>query len=206
MEGVFHVKHEGWDVLAGLGLELAGEQIATLERYERLLVDRAAPAGMIAGSDLPRLRERHVLDCLRAVPLVPPADALCDLGSGAGLPGIPIAIARPDLRIILVEVRRNRAAFLESTVADLHLPHVTVHGRRSETLRESVDVCTARAYAPPGKSWEAAQRLLAPQGRLIYWAGATFDPHEDVPAGVAVALFPSVALARSGVLAIMGRQ
>ena len=186
---------------------MAPGQIALLERYEDFLVERAAPMGMIAPSDVPRLRERHILDSLRAVPLLPPATAtVCDLGSGAGLPGIPLAIALPDVQITLVEVRQNRAAFLETVIGALGLDRVTVHARRLETFRSSVDVCLARAFAPAPKAWAAADRLLGAGGMLVYWAGATFDPNADPLPGVDVALFPTSALARSGPLAIMTRQ
>ena len=204
---MFHVKHEGWAALPDLGVPLVPEQISLLERYEEFLVERAAPMGMIAPSDVPRLRERHILDSLRAVPLLPPGtDTVCDLGSGAGLPGIPLAIALPDVQFTLVEVRHNRAAFLETVVGALGLERVTVHDRRLETFRSPVDVCLARAFAPAPKAWESAERLLDASGILVYWAGATFDPDADIPPGVDVALFPTSALARSGPLAIMTRQ
>ena len=194
-------------MLPDLGVPLAPGQIALLERYEEFLVDRAAPMGMVAPSDVPRLRERHILDSLRAVPLLPRANAtMCDLGSGAGLPGIPLAIALPDLQITLVEVRHNRAAFLETVIGALGLERVSVHARRLETFRSSVDVCLARAFAPAPKAWPAADRLLGAGGMLVYWAGATFDPNADPPPGVDVALFPTSALVRSGPLAIMTRQ
>ena len=194
-------------MLSDLGVPLVPEQISLLERYEEFLVERAAPMGMIAPSDVPRLRERHILDSLRAVPLLPRATAtVCDLGSGAGLPGIPLAIALPDVQITLVEVRHNRAAFLETVIGALGLERVTVHARRLETFRSSVDVCLARAFAPAPKAWTAADRLLGADGMLVYWAGATFDPDAAPPLGVDVALFPTSALARSGPLAIMTRQ
>lgn len=201
---MFHVKHEGWSsVASSSGVELDDTAIDRLERFERGLRERAVPMGMVSPSDLPRLRERHILDCLRAASLLPETGTVCDLGSGAGLPGVVLAIARPDLRFVLVEVRRSRAAFLEEAIADLE--NAVVHGRRLETLRERVEACTARAFAPGPKSWAAAERLLGPSGRLIYWAGATFDIVRDVPAGVSASLFRS-ALARSGPLVIMARQ
>jgi len=201
---MFHVKHEGWAATASLGVDLDGPAIERLERFERRLREKGAPMGMVASSDLPRLRERHILDCLRGAPLLPESGTVCDMGSGAGLPGIVLAIARPDLRFVLVEVRRNRASFLEEATAGLE--NVVVHGRRLETVRESVEACTARAFAPPLKSWEAAERLLGPSGHLIYWAGATFDAGNDLPIGVSGRLFTTPALARSGPLVIMTRQ
>jgi 16S rRNA (guanine527-N7)-methyltransferase len=185
---------------------LTPEAEARLDRYEALLLRRGAPMGVIAPSDVARVRERHVLDCLRAVPLVPETGTAYDLGSGGGLPGIVVAIGRPELRITLVEVRRHRAAFLEDVVAELGLAHVSVHARRAETLKTPVDLCLARAFKPAPSAWEFAARLLGPHGRLIYWAGASFDPAQDTPEGVRLDLLRTPALARSGALAIMTRQ
>lgn len=201
---MFHVKHEGWAPAAALEVELDETAIERLERLERLLREKAAPMGMVASSDMTRLRERHILDSLRATPLLPDAGTVCDMGSGAGLPGIVLAIARPDLRFVLVEVRRNRASFLEEASADLG--NVVVHGRRLETFREKVEACTARAFAPASKSWEAAEHILGGSGYLVYWAGGTFDLASDMPSGVSGTLFTTSALARSGPLVIMTRQ
>jgi 16S rRNA (guanine527-N7)-methyltransferase len=205
---VFHVKHEGWAATAAtLGVELDADAEARLDRFETLLVERAAPMGMISKGDVARVRERHVIDCLRAAPLLG-ADArrLCDLGSGAGLPGLVIACVRPDVDVMLTEVRRNRAAFLVETIGELGLSRASVWARRIETLRERFDVCTARAFADPRRSWVSAERLLAPGGRLIYWAGERYDPGSDPPEGVTTAVFETSALARAGALVIMSRQ
>jgi len=205
--GVFHVKHEGWTQLGALGVPLDTGRVRLLERYETLVLERAAPMGMVAPSDLGRLRERHMLDSLRAVPFIPAAATMsCDIGSGAGFPGIPIAIARPDLETTLVEVRRNRAAFLRSAIEELGLVNVVVSPRRIETVRRPVDLCFARAFGGARRSWDSVQHILAPGGSLIYWAGASFDPGIDAPDSVHIQLFETPALARSGSLVIMGRQ
>jgi 16S rRNA G527 N7-methylase RsmG len=106
---------------------------------------------------------------------------------------------------VLVEVRRNRAAFLNDVVSALELADVEVYPRRLETFREKADVCTARAFGSPSSSWEAAKRLLRPLGSLIYWAGFTFDATTDLPDGIEPTLFRSAGLARSGPLVIMTR-
>lgn len=205
---MFHVKHEGWaDEARSLGVDLPTGAEERLDRYEQLLLERGAPMGIVAPGDLPRLRQRHLLDCLRAAPLAVGARSAYDLGSGGGLPGVVIAIAYPDLDITLVDVRRNRAAFLDVVVAELGLVHVTVYPRRVETLKVRVDLCLARAFKPAPTAWAMAAPLLAPDGgRLIYWAGETFDPVADRPSGASVALFRTPALARSGPLAIMTPQ
>jgi 16S rRNA (guanine527-N7)-methyltransferase len=192
---VFHVKHEGSD------------PEASLRTYEQLLLARALPMGMVAQGDRDRLWERHIEDSMRALPHLPSAGRprVCDMGSGAGLPGIPLAIARPDVPFTLVEVRRNRAAFLAAAVSELGLSNVSVFPRRLETWREEVDVCLARAFAGPQAAWKAADQVLAPGGRLIYWAGTSFEAERDVPIGVRVTV-EAVTLARSGPLVIMARQ
>lgn len=203
---MFHVKHEGWEAVPDLeGLTLDASARSRLELFEQMLLERALPMGMVASTDGPRIRERHLLDSLRAAPLLPEAGVVCDLGSGAGLPGLVLSIARPDLSLVLIEVRRNRAAFLKDMIAALELDAVVVHARRVETFRQKVDVCTARAFAPAGASWKAAQPLLVPEGFLVYWAGASFDESRDVPVGVDARLFTSAGLAPSGPLVIMTR-
>jgi 16S rRNA (guanine527-N7)-methyltransferase len=201
---MFHVKHEGWDLATAVGAEIDAATIVRLERFEELVRDQAVPMGMVAVSDAPRLRERHIVDSLRGMPHLPEGGSVCDLGSGAGFPGLVLAIARPDLRFVLVEVRRNRAAFLQRAAEGL--ANVTVHARRSETFRAQVEACTARAFGPPTKSWGAAERILVPSGRLLYWAGASYDRATDLPQGVSATHFTTSALARSGPLVIMARQ
>src|SRR5262245_17499165 len=163
-EPMFHVKHEGPPTVLDEG------QLGLLGRYERLLVDRAVGAGMVAAADVPRIHERHVLDALRAAVAVGPEDRDADdLGSGAGLPGGVVAIACPGLRVALVERRRNRAAFLELVVEELRLLNATVVAKGSEGLSEPVDLAFARALAPPQQAWALAEPLLRPGGRLVYF-------------------------------------
>jgi len=203
---MFHVKHEGWDGAADLvGIALDALAQSRLALFESLLLERALPMGMVASNDAPRIRERHLLDSLRAAPLLPEAGVACDLGSGAGLPGLVLSIARPDLSWVLIEVRRNRAAFLMDAIVALELDDVVVHARRAETFHQKVDVCTARAFAPVAATWAAAEPMLAPEGFLVYWAGSSFDETRDVPDGISARLFRSAGLAPSGPLVIMTR-
>lgn len=192
---------------AALGLELGPVQIDLLERFESLLEARAAALGMIGRGDLPRLRERHILDSLRAAPAIPTsARSALDMGSGAGLPGIPVAIARPDLAVTLAETRHQRIAFLELAVAELGLPGISVHAGRAEEAPHPVDVCLARAFRDVGASWKAAAKLLAPDGCLVYFAGARFDLERDLPPDAVAAVAPTSSLANAGPLVIMTRQ
>jgi 16S rRNA (guanine527-N7)-methyltransferase len=205
---MFHVKHEGLTSLsAALGVDLTPEQARRLETFEGLLAERAVAMGMIGAADLPRLRERHVLDCLRAAAVVATTDRFAvDMGSGAGLPGIVVAIACPALTVTLVESRRGRAAFLELATERLELANATVEPSRVEAVSGSFDVCFARAFADLSTSWRLAERLLRPEGRLVYFGGSTFDPSHVVPGGTHVVILPGPSVASAGPLVIMSRQ
>lgn len=154
-----------------LGLQLDPAQHNRLQEYERLLKEHAPRLGLIAERDLSRLFERHILDSLRAAPALED-DEVCDLGSGAGLPGIPLAIALPQARFVLCEPKRRRIGFLELAVERLELTNASVATVRAEELEaESADVCTARAFATLEEAWKAAFRVLRRGGRLLYFAG-----------------------------------
>jgi len=191
---------------AELGVALDASRAATLIRYEDLLARRAVPLGAVARSDAARIRERHILDCLRAAPVVHEVDVACDLGSGAGLPGIVVAVAEPGVRVLLVESRAKRAAFLEFAVLELGLSNADVVVGRAEELRREVDACFARAFAPLPRAWSVARGILRPGGRLVYFAGAEVrDP--VVPEGAALeAVVRTAVLESAGPLVIMTRQ
>jgi 16S rRNA (guanine527-N7)-methyltransferase len=199
---MFHVKHEGWRATTAM----TDRQIEQLAIFEQVLRDRAIPIGAVARGDADRLRARHIDDSLRGAELVPEgARTLCDLGSGAGLPGIPLAIARPDLRVTLAERRRNRRALLELATDAVGLTSVSIQGRL-EDLAGPFDVCVARAFADAAGSWAAARRILAPGGVLLYWAGE--GPAAALPSldGVWTRCGEGAGLAPGGPVVIMGRQ
>lgn len=208
---LFHVKHPPPDVAAllevseALEVPLSASQADLLLRLERLLEDRAIPLGIVASSDTTRLRERHILDCLRASAEVREAASAYDLGSGAGLPGLVIAIAAPDLRMVLVDSRRRRASFLELAAEDLELTNVEVRGCRAEDLSERVDLCFARAFAPLAAAWSVAERVLSVRGRLVYFAGSQ-TPVEPPTGARVLSVRTSPVLESAGPLVIMGRQ
>jgi 16S rRNA (guanine527-N7)-methyltransferase len=201
------VKHEGLTAQAdALGVILTSPQSESLVRYETLVRKRAAALGMIARGDLGRLRERHVLDSLRAVCVLEGAADALDLGSGAGFPGIPVAIALPELRMRLTETRAQRLAFLELVVMELRLPNVSVHAGRAEQATGTVDACLARAFRDARTSWRVAGPHLRPGGRLIYFAGSGFDAARDLPGDATATILPPSSLAKSGPLVIMTPQ
>lgn len=189
-----------------LGIEISEKASAALERFESLLRERALPKGLIAAADAGRLRERHILDSLRAVSAMRPGDTRAiDLGSGAGLPGVVVAIARPSLHVVLVEPRRARVAFLELAVEDLRLPNASVLAARIEDVDEQVDLCFSRAFAPLPDAWRAAVPRLREGGRLVYFAGAGAAPPETPSGASAVEVLESPLLESSGPLFIMTR-
>ncbi|MHC1558257.1 16S rRNA (guanine(527)-N(7))-methyltransferase RsmG [Actinomycetospora sp. C-140] len=154
-----------------------GARLASAERYVALLAGPGLDQGVIGPRELPRLWDRHVLNSA-AVGEVLPADAtVVDVGSGAGLPGIPLALARPDLTVTLLEPMARRVAWLERVVAELDLDVAVVRGRAEE--REArrrcgeSDVVTARAVAPMGRLVTWTLPLVRPGGTLAAMKGAS---------------------------------
>lgn len=210
---LFHVKRDADDLsrlqsqAAILGVPLSADAAGKLLGLEGLLRERAVPAGMIAARDADRLRERHILDCLRAAAVVDPEDRIgVDLGSGAGLPGLVIAIATPGLRMTLVEIRSRRVAFCELAVERLGLPNVRVLRERIEHVREKADVCFARALAPLPEAWRLAEPVLRPGGRLVYFAGRGARGPFRAHGARCMSTVNTPVLEGSGPLVIMGRQ
>jgi 16S rRNA (guanine527-N7)-methyltransferase len=143
-------------------------------RFESLLLDRAIPRGFVSPGDRDRIWERHILDSLRALQCLPLRPlTIVDVGSGAGLPGIPIAVARPDCPVILLEAKARRAAFLELAVEELGLWNTTVTKARVEESRIGADVAVARALADPVRTWKLCGPLTEPAGFVLYFAGAS---------------------------------
>ena len=158
---------------------LTADQRASLRAFENLLRGPGAVRGLVSKGDLGRLWPRHILDSLRAVACLDPENRTAvDVGSGGGLPGIPLAIARPELAMVLLEPRESRVAFLEMAISELRLANVTVEHGRAGGATARGDVCLARALANPVASWAACSPLLSPGGRLLYFAGATFGATE----------------------------
>jgi 16S rRNA (guanine(527)-N(7))-methyltransferase RsmG len=200
-EAAFHVKHEGWTPE-----DLSPAQLASLDAYEALLREFAIARGMIAASDTEHLRTRHILDSLRAVPLIEEgADPVVDLGSGAGLPGVPIAVARPDLIVTLTEPRQGRAAFLELVTERLRLLNVRVFPEQAERSAGGCAVCCGRGFGDVTKTWAVAKTLLRSEGDLIYWAGKTFEPGH-APADARVRAIGAATLESGGPIVIMTQR
>nr|WP_239165743.1 16S rRNA (guanine(527)-N(7))-methyltransferase RsmG [Catellatospora citrea] len=168
---------------------LFGDRLDTATRYVALLATDGVVRGLIGPREAPRLWDRHLLNCAAVAELISPSATVVDVGSGAGLPGIVLAVARPDISVILVEPLARRTAFLEEAVAALGLTgQVTVvRGRAEEQIGLlSADVVTARAVAPLDRLAGWCLPLASPGGRLLALKGMS-AADEIVEHGDAVA-------------------
>ncbi|MFE6777082.1 16S rRNA (guanine(527)-N(7))-methyltransferase RsmG [Streptomyces sp. NPDC057702] len=158
--------------------EVFGDRFPEVVRYAELLADMGVTRGLIGPREVPRLWERHLLNCAVLSEAVAEDVTVCDVGSGAGLPGIPLALTRPDLRITLLEPLLRRTNFLQEVVELLGLDHVTVvRGRAEEVLGKlpPVHVVTARAVAPLDRLAGWGVPLLRPYGEMLALKGDTAE-------------------------------
>lgn len=144
-----------------------GDHLADIERYAALLVGPGVERGLLGPREVDRIWERHLLNCGVLSSLLPSGASVCDVGSGAGLPGVVLALARPDLRVTLLEPLLRRATFLTEVVEDLALTNTTVVRARAEDHQGHYDVVTARAVAPLGRLARVATGLCRPGGSLL---------------------------------------
>jgi 16S rRNA (guanine527-N7)-methyltransferase len=151
------------------------DRLPLLEAYADLLATEGVTRGLIGPREVPRLWDRHLVNCGLLAPLVPTEASVADLGSGAGLPGLVLAIARPDLRVTLVEPMARRVAFLDEARARLGLEGVEVVRERAEqwTQQRRFDVVTARALAALPKLLGWAMPLAADGGQLLAMKGSS---------------------------------
>jgi 16S rRNA (guanine527-N7)-methyltransferase len=155
---------------------LFGERLPLATEYARRLATDGVVRGLIGPRETERIWDRHLLNCAVVSELVPPEASVADVGSGAGLPGIVLALARPDLTVVLVEPLARRATFLSEVVSDLGLTQVSVVRARAEEAVGSVspaDVVTARAVAPLDRLAAWCLPLARVGGRLLALKGAT---------------------------------
>ncbi|WP_189952967.1 16S rRNA (guanine(527)-N(7))-methyltransferase RsmG [Streptomyces alanosinicus] len=158
--------------------EVFGDRFADAVRYAELLAEAGVQRGLIGPREVPRLWERHLLNCAVLSEAVPEGVTVCDVGSGAGLPGIPLALVRDDLNITLLEPLLRRTTFLTEVVELLGLDHVTVvRGRAEEVLGKlpPVHVVTARAVAPLDRLAAWGIPLLRPYGEMLALKGDTAE-------------------------------
>ncbi len=166
--------------------EIFGDRLATVERYVALLAGPGVDRGLIGPREMDRVWERHILNCAVVAELVPSPCTLVDIGSGAGLPGIVLAILLPDVSVIVVDSMLRRSVFLGECVAELGLTNVEVRRGRAEDLAGelSADVATARAVAPLRRLVEWAAGLVRPGGTILAIKGDRAGEELDQARGV----------------------
>lgn len=148
-------------------------------RYVDLLLSVGVDRGVIGPGEAPRIWERHILNCAVLAPVIPAESSVADIGSGAGLPGLVLAIARPDLSVTLIEPLLRRTGFLQEAVTACGLGNVEVVRDRAENLSGRTgfqfDVVTARAVAPLVTLARWALPLCRPGGELLALKGKTAE-------------------------------
>ena len=160
-----------------------------VQRYAELLATEGVVRGLIGPREAPRLWERHLLNSAAVTEAFPEgAVTVCDIGSGAGLPGLVVAIVRPELQVTLVEPLLRRTTFLQEVVDELALDNVEVVRGRADALHGSrqFDVVTSRAVAPLGRLLDWSMPLVAPTGALVAMKGSSVTD-EIVDASAALA-------------------
>lgn len=157
--------------------DLFGDRLPLARRYAEHLATTGVEWGLVGPREASRVWERHVLNCAVVADLIPDKARVVDIGSGAGLPGIPLALARTDLHIVLVEPLGRRVEWLRMVLADLELPIEVERGRAEDTqVRrrwEGADVVTSRAVAPLHRLAAWCLPLVRPGGMMLAVKGVS---------------------------------
>lgn len=152
--------------------ELFGMAFSGAEHFAHLLRDQGELRGLLGPRELPRLWTRHLANSAAVVPFLPLRGTVADVGSGAGFPGVVIALLRPDLEVSLIETMERRSEWLNEVVRELDLDNVTVHRARAEQIKERYNAVTARAVANLSKLVRLTAPLLRRDGTLLALKGA----------------------------------
>jgi 16S rRNA (guanine527-N7)-methyltransferase len=185
--------------IATLGLALNATQRAALTAYLALLAKWNKTYNLTAIREPQRMVTHHLLDALAVVPHLPatPGLRILDVGSGGGVPGIPLAIARPDAHVVMIDSNHKKAAFLVQAAIELKLPNIESHAVRVEDFASTLpfDVVISRAFSELGAFASVAARHLAPQGQIFAMKGAHPDEElASLPPRFTVLAKPSLAV------------
>ena len=160
--------------LAEIAREIYGAEFPAINRYVDILRSTAVDWGLLGPREAERLWDRHILNSSALSGLIAADIAVADVGSGAGLPGIPLAILRPDLRVTLIEPLLRRSTFLTQTVEELQISdRVEVVRSRAEDHRQTYHIVVARALAPLDRLIGWCNPLRAPDGVILALKGAS---------------------------------
>ena len=187
---MFHVKHADASAPPPEAETAFGDALKRAERYARILAGAGVERGLIGPREADRLWDRHLLNSVAIAELIQPGERIADIGSGAGLPGIPLALARPNARMTLIEPLLRRSDFLREVVDDLGLEVTVVRGRAEDKgVRQQVgemDAVVSRAVAALDKLTRWSMPLLRDSGRMIALKGqraeAEIEEHRRVMA------------------------
>ena len=172
--------------LAALDITLPAEAHHKLLAFRDLLLKWNKTYNLTALRDPEQAVSHHLLDSLAILPHVGTGNLL-DVGSGGGLPGIPLAIARPDLSVSMVDTVQKKTTFLQQAAIELALRNVTVHHARVEEMQGQYAQISSRAFAEIGLFISLTRHLLAPNGRWLAMKGVRPDDElKALPAGIAV--------------------
>ena len=166
--------------LAAMGTQLPEGAIDRLAQYLRLLEKWNRVHNLTAIREPEQMVTLHVLDSLSVLPYVAGARSLVDVGTGAGLPGIPLALARPDLSVTLLDSSHKKATFLEQARMELKLENIAVACERVERWHPQAkfDAVVSRAFAELADFVQGARHLVAPEGTLLAMKGV--HPFEEI--------------------------
>jgi len=168
------------EVEPAAAVTLFGDRIDVARAYTADLARRGEELGLIGPLELPRLWSRHVINCALVAPLLSPG-TVGDVGSGAGLPGLVLAIARPDVNMVLIEPMERRVDWLVSEAKELGLSNVTVIRARAEETKLDwpLDQITARAVTALSKLIPATAPLVRSGGEMVFMKGARVQAEID---------------------------
>jgi len=159
-------------------LAFFGQNQGKIQAYATLLETAGIERGLIGPKEGDRIWERHIANCIPITTIIKEGVRLADIGSGAGLPGIVIALARPDLKVTLIEPLQRRVDFLNEVVNQLEIPVEVVRGR-AETVKKQFEVVTARAVAPLEKLIQISWHMIPKGGSLLAIKGESAQEEID---------------------------
>jgi 16S rRNA (guanine527-N7)-methyltransferase len=172
---MFHVKHGELSPAPQSAARCFGDRLELAQRYGEILSGAGIERGLLGPSEVDRLWDRHLVNSAAMAELFTPGERVADIGSGAGLPGIPLAVARPDLRVTLIEPLLRRSEFLREVIEELGLDIAVIRGRAEDrAVRDQageMDAVVSRAVASLDKLSRWSMPLLRTDGRMLALKG-----------------------------------